>query len=173
MSEQHILSAFEAYGDGWALVDALTMREDVRNGVFCREPDHREAKSDRFVLLVAWAMLVSNMLNRHFRRLRPGELCLGQLAEVVDSGQKIDGNGRESEKYLQAALGGLAGTANGYGAADPIAVLMGYGGSKSGPVARPALPLYRGHGLGYSSSIAQMFHCQQCLAGGSDERENG
>lgn len=113
MSEQHIRSAFEVYGDGWALVDALTMREDVRNGVFCREPEHREAKSDRFVLLVAWAMLVSTMIGRHFGGLRQGELCLVQLAEVVDSGRKIHGNGRESEKYLQAALGNLAGKAQG------------------------------------------------------------
>lgn len=113
MSEQHILSAFEVYGDGWALVDALMMREDVRNGVFCREPEHREARSDRFVLLVAWAMLVSTMIGRHFGSLRQGELCLGQLSEMVDSGQKIHGNGRESEKYLQAALGNLAGKAQG------------------------------------------------------------
>lgn len=110
MSEQQILSAFEVYGDGWALVDALTMREDVRCGLFCREPEHREAKSDRFVLLVAWAMLVSTMIGRHFGGLRQGELCLGQAAEFVDGGQKVHGNGRESEEYLRAAFGDLAGT---------------------------------------------------------------
>lgn len=109
MSEQHILSAYEVYGDGWALVDALTMREDVRCGFFCREPEHREARSDRFVLLVAWAMLVATLIDRHFLGLRQGELCLGQLAEVVDSGRKIHGNGRESESYLRAALGRQAG----------------------------------------------------------------
>jgi hypothetical protein len=113
MSEQHILSAFEVYGDGWALVDAAMMREDVRCGLFCRDPEHREARSDRFVLLVAWAMLVSTMTGKHFSGLRQGDLCLGQLAELVDSGQKVHGNGRESESYLRAALGGLAGKVKG------------------------------------------------------------
>lgn len=108
MSEQQIRSAFEVYGAGWALVDALTMREDVRCGLFCSDPEHREARSDRFVLLVAWGMLVSALIDRHFLGLRQGELCLGQLAEVVDSGRKIHGNGKESAAYLRAALGDLA-----------------------------------------------------------------
>lgn len=64
----------------------------------------------RFVLLVAMGFLAGAMIGRYGGALQPGELCLGQVAEFVDGGEKVHGNGRESEAYLRAAFGGLAGT---------------------------------------------------------------
>lgn len=118
-----IRSALEVYGPQWWRVDLLQAREDVRAGLFNRDPGRaegqsdlvtrmqaREAKTDRFVLLVAMGFLAGAMIGRYGGNLHPGELRLGQVAEFVDGGEKVHGNGRESESYLRAAFGGLAGT---------------------------------------------------------------
>ncbi len=107
MGTTNVKHLVQVYGDDWKTVDAIQFRQDVHDGKFIRDKQHRDARNDNFILLSAVTRLLHVAAFGFTYDITPGRFTVKDLVDLFGTFPKIYGIGSSYRSYLAMVSYGL------------------------------------------------------------------